>query len=161
MWWDHPRSRGEHSYARKYALCGLGIIPAHAGSTTVSAGQARAARDHPRSRGEHELSETERGQDGGSSPLTRGALNVIPRPIAVVGIIPAHAGSTTAFFTNSFATWDHPRSRGEHPLHAVLMGRDTGSSPLTRGAPLVVCLHSIACRIIPAHAGSTRALQTL
>ena len=73
--WDHPRVRGEHSPAcaaggRGWGssprargalpgvhpgLVGRGIIPACAGSTTVSTANPRRSRDHPRVRGEHEL----------------------------------------------------------------------------------------------------------
>ena len=113
--WAHPRSRGEHTSARLLPLPpagsspltrgalvadgieGLvgGLIPAHAGSTmSRSSGIARRPA-HPRSRGEHLLVGTQAYDLLGSSPLTRGAL-LMPRRIwRLMGLIPAHAGSTS------------------------------------------------------------------
>ena len=88
----HPRSRGENAVAqvtggsqpgsspltrgkpdqslpRPHAP---GLIPAHAGKTSVHAPTMRAHRAHPRSRGENRAVRALRGVDKGSSPLTRG-----------------------------------------------------------------------------------------
>ena len=90
--WAHPRSRGENAVAqvtggsqpgsspltrgkpdqslpRPHAP---GLIPAHAGKTSVHAPTMRAHRAHPRSRGENRAVRALRGVDKGSSPLTRG-----------------------------------------------------------------------------------------
>ena len=53
-------------------------------------------------------------------------------------------------------TADHPRIRGEHPTSAASSPRTWGSSPHTRGARFARELLSLAVRIIPAYAGSTR-----
>ena len=91
----------------------------------------------------------------GSSPLTRGK----PVPASwlgqVPGLIPAHAGKTSA--PSPVGDWfrAHPRSRGENRnRHRPSYFLD-GSSPLTRGkldgaGPVGVCLG-----LIPAHAGKT------
>ena len=73
----------------------------------------------------------------GSSPLTRGKLNVVGVAGNHLGIIPAHAGKTDA--TQKFA--------------------DTlkGSSPLTRGKPDGREAGTSRGGIIPAHAGKTTA----
>ena len=111
---DHPRIRGEHTYANMEqesilgssphtrgarGLCRLGgelpgIIPAYAGST----GSRRSAPprwwDHPRIRGEHGGVPRPRGAPDGSSPHTRGALAASLAVESTEGIIPAYAGST-------------------------------------------------------------------
>ena len=90
---DHPRLRGEHAtktaadtaamgsspLARGARVCaeaardGLGIIPACAGSTTLSRSRSPRAWDHPRLRGEHRGTAGARPPPSGSSPLARGA----------------------------------------------------------------------------------------
>ena len=152
---DHPRIRGEHQIhlnstgdirgssphtrgARRRArpaLVGEGIIPAYAGSTGQSPIDRAVTADHPRIRGEHPTFLDPRGQKGGSSPHTRGALDLLEILPFDDGIIPAYAGSTL------------PSGR--------LGWRASGSSPHTRGAPLSVFLSSLGGRIIPAYAGST------
>ena len=75
--------------------------------------------------------------------------------MAAFGIIPAHAGSTLPPKRVRVEQTDHPRSRGEHPSSLVWCPRRVGSSPLTRGAPVVRHPHPGGDGIIPAHAGST------
>ena len=172
---DHPRSRGEHKCFFNTELLSQGsspltrgapnlavqhpwgsrIIPAHAGSTVMSAMSSAACADHPRSRGEHE-----RGCDLtvtllGSSPLTRGAPHLQRGELDDQRIIPAHAGSTTKLAEFTWANPDHPRSRGEHATGTVRFDRRVGSSPLTRGARTRPRRAGPTPRIIPAHAGST------
>ena len=91
----------------------------------------------------------------GSSPLTRGAPVVRTTSASATRIIPAHAGSTPRSRSCVASRRDHPRSRGEHAPSAPLITCGQGSSPLTRGAPLVVLAGFRRLRIIPAHAGST------
>ena len=50
-----------------------GIIPAYAGSTSLSSVDAAVAADHPRIRGEHVKLPPIHLRSGGSSPHTRGA----------------------------------------------------------------------------------------
>ena len=49
----------------------------------------------------------------------------------------------------------HPRSRGENRGLGVGESRGYGSSPLTRGKRHVALISSLACGLIPAHAGKT------
>ncbi len=51
--------------------------------------------------------------------------------------------------------WAHPRSRGEHPPGPRGLTAEDGSSPLARGAPLVVAESGDVTGLIPARAGST------
>ena len=135
--WDHPRSRGEHAKRGCVGLLNRGsspltrgahssvldaiwlarIIPAHAGSTVVRTHSSMSLRDHPRSRGEHWNVLCGEYRLLGSSPLTRGALRGPAGVCPSVGIIPAHAGSTTGTVVEAFPFGDHPRSRGEHTPH--------------------------------------------
>ena len=110
----HPRSRGENEQAIRAGdiVCGSspltrgkppppaspaatpGLIPAHAGKTSVGGLDATRCRAHPRSRGENASFRRETAFVSGSSPLTRGklpgkqGLHLRPR------LIPAHAGKT-------------------------------------------------------------------
>ena len=171
----HPRSRGEHSTIkclgeynpgsspltrgapqRSYpARRFRGLIPAHAGSTISVVKLCQFAGAHPRSRGEHFLDLFLIPCPAGSSPLTRGALASCTCSSGVVGLIPAHAGSTTAPSPRLHSPRAHPRSRGEHDAPPATGGGDWGSSPLTRGARLECCTLTRGPGLIPAHAGST------
>ena len=53
----------------------------------------------------------------------------------------------------------HPRSRGEHARQVLEELTEHGSSPLTRGAPSSIPDSMDHMRLIPAHAGSTKALS--
>ena len=49
----------------------------------------------------------------------------------------------------------HPRLRGEHSVANTISVANTGSSPLTRGAPYSGRVTTGGLRLIPAYAGST------
>ena len=76
-------------------------------------------------------------------------------------IIPAYAGSTPTSPTDSPATRDHPRIRGEHGETHENTETVNGSSPHTRGARAGVGDAGVEVRIIPAYAGSTVKLSYL
>ena len=159
---DHPRICGEHAHRRSEVGYLEGIIPAYAGSTAMSLSTlshvrgssphtrgAPAAhrwtspriRDHPRIRGEHQT--------------YRVAYD------AVLGIIPAYAGSTsTASAVEGAETGSSPHTRGA-PASGQSGTRGTGgSSPHTRGAQVVHGGTADAHGIIPAYAGSTASSTT-
>ena len=136
-----------------------GIIPAHAGSTVMDPSALILMRDHPRSRGEHGTLHKRRDRRLGSSPLTRGAHFEGEGVGVAEGIIPAHAGSTASSALSPHSTWDHPRSREEHPTPPSRLLGQQGSSPLTRGAPTKPWGVSWRLGIIPAHAGSTTPMR--
>ena len=71
--------------------------------------------------------------DRGSSPLTRGKLEVIKLPHCGAGLIPAHAGKTRVAPTAQPEARAHPRSRGENSTPLAASCAVMGSSPLTRG----------------------------
>ncbi len=114
-----------------------GLIPAHAGSTTRFVPLRLRQRAHPRSRGEHLWLHSVVCRYEGSSPLTRGALPSMNQKGGWLGLIPAHAGSTPFRGPSGLVLTAHPRSRGEHRFAAASKTSSTGSSPLTRGAPLL------------------------
>ena len=150
----HPRSRGEHRASRFLSSCsdgsspltrgalqlrsGLdnpsGLIPAHAGSTSIGRRSRPMKRAHPRSRGEHPLENESTQGVNGSSPLTRGARDVSSVLYRTDRLIPAHAGSTGRREVSHPSPRAHPRSRGEHLSRFFTPSSITGSSPLTRGA---------------------------
>ena len=70
------------------------IIPADAGSTTMSPRVTSLGWDHPRRCGEHLVADEQPIQLPGSSPQMRGARWPPDRMAGCLGIIPADAGST-------------------------------------------------------------------
>ena len=173
---DHPRMRGEHTFASNPELDSQGssphargarevtrmatdaqrIIPACAGSTRSMACPDSRWRDHPRMRGEHSLSAFSFSARLGSSPHARGALSVSTTASAFGRIIPACAGSTRLRGGFACRLRDHPRMRGEHFCLAGKSSAPGGSSPHARGAPWRVLIAGGLVGIIPACAGSTR-----
>ena len=112
--WAHPRPCGEHSLNlpllnlalgssppvrgahcnHSTRLCGVGLIPARAGST-------------------FQISPHPSGTDG-SSPPVRGALCSERAASMAHGLIPARAGSTARVPVPCAGIWAHPRPCGEH-----------------------------------------------
>ena len=149
----HARGAREHAPA---VIAGRGIIPACAGSTSVTNAYGRCKRDHPRMRGEHFMASLFTALSQGSSPHARGALAADAFDSRHVGIIPACAGSTLSRGCMRLSARDHPRMRGEHaPVPRTSPGM-AGSSPHARGALLPDEVGLRAPGIIPACAGSTR-----
>jgi len=91
----------------------------------------------------------------GSSPLARGAQLAAILVSETARLIPAGAGSTWWGSFLRFYVSAHPRWRGEHIIGGIATAVAGGSSPLARGALLVVCLIGLVRRLIPAGAGST------
>ena len=171
----HPRSRGENALG--VAICGvvtgsspltrgkprqcrrapsrLRLIPAHAGKTARSGTRRRRAGAHPRSRGENGAARRIGTAAGGSSPLTRGKLVVMIASVLASGLIPAHAGKTSARAYQRACYAAHPRSRGENFSLSSSQRTRGGSSPLTRGKPEDMQAAKDSWRLIPAHAGKT------
>ena len=93
----------------------------------------------------------------------RGIRSAIDEIIVFVRIIPAHAGNTQASIRSvlpvSFCFLkDHPRSCGEYYSQQLYKVFYLGSSPLMRGILKLFVLFVFIIRIIPAHAGNTKAL---
>ena len=172
---DHPRACGEHDGhgGGSPALPGssprmrgtrfrpdgqhvvAGIIPAHAGNTGVPGWPCAAYRDHPRACGEHPTKPLISSTVLGSSPRMRGTLGFRDYEGYQRGIIPAHAGNTSAFLYAVSSSWDHPRACGEHINTVVTDGTNSGSSPRMRGTQFLSLSVILLIGIIPAHAGNT------
>ena len=95
----------------------------------------------------------------GSSPLTRGKRGHRTRGPTNSRLIPAHAGKTRAIIGSFLRAADHPRSRGENQRGLTTFSQRVGSSPLTRGKHGRVVAVVGSHRLIPAHAGKTRACR--
>ena len=132
-----------------------GLIPAHAGKTRARQGRQSQDWAHPRSRGENRGLTRDVAGNEGSSPLTRGKLSAARVRMTGMGLIPAHAGKTSAARAGGVPGWAHPRSRGENAQRFRAWPCRGGSSPLTRGKPPGPDLTPTALRLIPAHAGKT------
>ena len=91
----------------------------------------------------------------GSSPLTRGKRGSPNDYQRCPGLIPAHAGKTPGRSSSLPCCWAHPRSRGENFFNAHARDSTLGSSPLTRGKPLLAPHAAAHTGLIPAHAGKT------
>ena len=91
----------------------------------------------------------------GSSPLTRGKPRLTTSEHEVCRLIPAHAGKTSALLYLNSASRAHPRSRGENIGRKKNSRKLRGSSPLTRGKPVVGSGDGVGVGLIPAHAGKT------
>ena len=91
----------------------------------------------------------------GSSPHTRGTLEVVERAQSLDGIIPAYAGNTVQRLTPAQRGGDHPRIRGEHFQRVSWDRTYGGSSPHTRGTRDLYLDVDTGRGIIPAYAGNT------
>ena len=91
-----------------------GLIPAHAGKTRNARILGNKLGAHPRSRGENRERLVVWGEDGGSSPLTRGKQRMGTWHVSSRGLIPAHAGKTSRRPDDGLHGPAHPRSRGEN-----------------------------------------------
>ena len=146
--------RGTHSRCRRAANV-TGIIPAYAGNTVPAAAADSRHRDHPRVCGEHDPLVPSVCDVLGSSPHMRGTLGRRVVGLCLVGIIPAHAGNTTARNASTKAKRDHPRVCGEHRPEHHIVPVLRGSSPRMRGTPVSCQFSWHGWGIIPAYAGNT------
>ena len=131
------------------------LIPAHAGKTGPPALSSSHHRAHPRSRGENWADYVDAAGELGSSPLAQGKHRRVDTDYYQAGLIPAHAGKTSARSSAGPAKSAHPRSRGENGACAPSVASCSGSSPLTRGKRLACPIRPALVRLIPAHAGKT------
>ena len=172
---DHPRTRGvypfvhtvlphhpgssPHTRGLHLNLDGVtersGIIPAHAGFTSVTPPSRWSSGDHPRTRGVYAPEGLEPPTRRGSSPHTRGLRPTRPTASRLEGIIPAHAGFTRPGVAAVGRRPDHPRTRGVYSTRVTSRTSRLGSSPHTRGLRWHAVRRPHQLGIIPAHAGFT------
>ena len=133
------------------------IIPAHAGQTQSHQRNGKEDADHPRACGANHVPQQDARQPRGSSPRMRGKPHCFRcRPYSP-RIIPAHAGQTRQTLHIECGLEEHPRACGANAWSPVYGRQDAGSSPRMRGKLHQVQRATHADRIIPAHAGQTRA----
>ena len=131
-WGSPPRGRGKDEH-RLSALCFLGITPAWAGKSVRPVHKLECSPDHPRVGGEKWGTACRGSQTLGSPPRGRGKAT-LARPIRPVArITPAWAGKSTACFTASYPSQDHPRVGGEKLNRMWPNRKKWGSPPRGRG----------------------------
>ena len=133
----------------------LGIIPAHAGLTSIFSSARALHRDHPRAYGAHKGESLCTHWNRGSSPRMRGSRIWLVGRLCGRWIIPAHAGLTVILSHSFIPLRDHPRACGAHHTIFNLCFNDMGSSPRMRGSRPSALSAASPCGIIPAHAGLT------
>ena len=152
-----PRMRGKPVRSRRLRARRR-IIPAHAGQTNSVPAKRSSHADHPRACGANVMVPSACMLMVGSSPRMRGKRHP-PSPCnPVMRIIPAHAGQTVSNSSRTSARSDHPRACGANKGAGGNLNGRYGSSPRMRGKPHQRVMPPAGRRIIPAHAGQTRAL---
>ena len=151
-----PLTRGKLDEALDEALTG-GLIPTHAGKTTIIGAAKTAWAAHPHSRGENAWKLKGKAIVSGSSPLTRGKLRWPGTRLGTVRLIPTHAGKTTDRNRPARDDRAHPHSRGENSCSLMWSLPVVGSSPLTRGKRGARQRTRRLSGLIPTHAGKTTA----
>ena len=154
-WGSSPLVRGPPSNVYKYGIM-EGGIPARAGTTNALMIDYVEARGHPHSCGDHDVMPDLRDGDVGSSPLVRGPHQLAHLVGAVVGVIPARAGTTGAQARPHRVVGGHPRSCGDHISVPGPGTSAMGSSPLVRGPPRAESRPRLLRGVIPARAGTTK-----
>ena len=89
----------------------------------------------------------------------RGAPCRIISALALPGITPAHAGSTSTLPAPCSPYQDHPRACGEHRKRYQAFEDTIGSPPRMRGAREIALKLPKINGITPAHAGSTKEMD--
>ena len=148
--WDHPRLRGEYFLIEvvKALVTGspplargipvivnslrniTGITPACAGNTVLDWKVRLPKQDHPRLRGEYYWQSDFTNVCKGSPPLARGIRHAATFCCSLPGITPACAGNTSSPASGDFASWDHPRLRGEYTKKNPIFTAFSQSLPL-------------------------------
>ncbi len=131
------------------------FIPAFAGTTSAKADGFWCKPVHPRVRGDHDAMPSLFEQKYGSSPRSRGPLQLARRTIARRWFIPAFAGTTLFVQSCIGVHLVHPRVRGDHACAPSCAAAAAGSSPRSRGPPRLGSEPVHAGRFIPAFAGTT------
>ena len=152
--------RGSPHLATRRALC-IGIIPAHAGLTTLMNHRIPMVRDHPRACGAHKCLLSIQMNLWGSSPRMRGSHPELFKACSGGGIIPAHAGLTRQAGSSPCWPGDHPRACGAHSQIDANGQIQQGSSPRMRGSQFTNKRVEFLHGIIPAHAGLTTRARSI
>ena len=110
---------------------------------------------HPRIRGEYNPTWMSRTPHAGSPPHTRGILLSVFWADLPTRFTPAYAGNTWAARLNPISTEVHPRIRGEYLDLGLILCRELGSPPHTRGILVEISDCGQNSGFTPAYAGNT------
>ena len=152
---DHPRSRGVYLRVGSGTGPPPGSSPLARGLLAGGALVSMGCPDHPRSRGVYDGLRVALNSASGSSPLARGLRGSTTWSMRPARIIPARAGFTPTTCPTTWASSDHPRSRGVYDVMTASGRPVAGSSPLARGLPVQDVGLGGKSGIIPARAGFT------
>ena len=149
-----PRGRGKHHHLAD-GLQGRRLIPAWAGKTGRSAARPPGRWAHPRVGGENSVKSVVAKPINGSSPRGRGKLEGVGHEVSRIRLIPAWAGKTGVWYSDSWNLPAHPRVGGENSLKLNERRDLTGSSPRGRGKLNLETAAEETAGLIPAWAGKT------
>ena len=147
-----PHTRGS-SGGRLRPGSDTAVVPAHAGVIPHHIPPTLAEGGRPRTRGGHPTGEARKSAPAGSSPHTRGSSQPWWRVLWAPRVVPAHAGVIRAGDHRHSHLRSRPRTRGGHPLNALLARDSYKSSPHTRGSSARPGPRPGPRRVVPAHAG--------
>ena len=136
---------------------GAGITPAYAGKSAWRGLPCIWHGDHPRVCGEKTSRNCQFASRMGSPPRMRGKVVECDLNRSQGGITPAYAGKSTACFTASYPSQDHPRVCGEKGFRGPKIGEGQGSPPRMRGKGPPYLTTNVAKGITPAYAGKSPA----
>ena len=131
------------------------ITPAGAGKTREEIVCLSGAEDHPRRCGENLWAICAKVIKVGSPPQVRGKPSLVGFMGGCLGITPAGAGKTKAYFWVYSPSWDHPRRCGENARELYQEQYALGSPPQVRGKLIQAIVDALPQRITPAGAGKT------
>ena len=116
---------------------------------------APICRFNPARSGKSERILTRAATNGGSTPLTRGTHQICGAYPYASRFNPAHAGNSLPPLQQRRPRTVQPRSRGELTISGQFVFDKNGSTPLTRGTPIVKVVCRLASRFNPACAGNS------
>ena len=149
-----PHVRGKDDRQLILCVC-LGITPACAGKSAISAERARRNKDHPRMCGEKHWAFHRTSLHLGSPPHVRGKGQDFVAVDSRLGITPACAGKSHSSLWITQVVKDHPRMCGEKRSKMAREEYSLGSPPHVRGKVSFLHRRFLHCRITPACAGKS------
>ncbi len=154
LWGLSPHTRGKQpvSWWADYVA---GPIPAYAGETFSGTSGVSHERAYPRIRGGNLPVQAKRKSAQGLSPHTRGKHTSAVLTDYKDGPIPAYAGETPRFTSNSKNERAYPRIRGGNSVDRASRTSEKGLSPHTRGKLFKIARDFKGAGPIPAYAGET------
>ena len=131
------------------------FIPAGAGNSSSAFLCAVSKSVYPRWRGELSTIYPPLLNGTGLSPLARGTLPLVSCRPRKNRFIPAGAGNSNSYTDKSSKQTVYPRWRGELGAVFTVHCANLGLSPLARGTHILIGIHELRPRFIPAGAGNS------